>query len=140
MIGLRTLELLLSLSPVMLQMVLWLQEKLNPGDALEFKAKEKHRKYNKDIEEANAGRNTPLVFIAFPFSINGRLSVEAGTFLTDFQKMVQEKTMKIFDIFLWCSRIQFAIINRLPRIFNRIREALARHQVDHDAVDEILVQ
>ncbi|KAL0214170.1 hypothetical protein P9112_006354 [Eukaryota sp. TZLM1-RC] len=38
-----------------------------------FKAKEKHRKYDEDIEEANAGRNTQLVFIAFPFSINGRL-------------------------------------------------------------------
>ncbi|KAL0223688.1 hypothetical protein P9112_003078 [Eukaryota sp. TZLM1-RC] len=37
--------------------------------------------------------------IAFPFSTNGRLSVEAETFLDDFQKMVHEKTMKRFDIF-----------------------------------------
>ncbi|KAL0219865.1 hypothetical protein P9112_005518 [Eukaryota sp. TZLM1-RC] len=80
-----------------------------------------------------------LVFIAFPFSINGRLSVEAETFLDDFQKMVKEKTMKRFDIFLWRSRIQFAIINRLPRFFNRIREALARQQANQDFVEEILV-
>ncbi|KAL0224090.1 hypothetical protein P9112_003480 [Eukaryota sp. TZLM1-RC] len=100
----------------------------------------KHRKYDKDIEEANVDRNRQLVFIAFPFSINGRLSVEAETSLNDFQKMVQEKTMKRFDIFLWRSRIQFAIINRLPRFFNRIREALARQQADQDFVEEILVQ
>ncbi|KAL0215503.1 hypothetical protein P9112_007687 [Eukaryota sp. TZLM1-RC] len=81
------------------------RRKLNPVSALDFKAKEKHRKYDKDIEEANADRNRPLVFIAFPFSINGRLSVEAGTFLNDFQKMVQEKTMNRFDTFLWRSRI-----------------------------------
>ncbi|KAL0206518.1 hypothetical protein P9112_001825 [Eukaryota sp. TZLM1-RC] len=87
------------------------RRKFNPVSALEFKAKEEHRKYDQDIEEANADRNRPLVFFAFPFSINGRLSVEAGTFLNDFQKMVQEKTMKRFDIFLWRSRIQFAIIN-----------------------------
>ncbi|KAL0208581.1 hypothetical protein P9112_011168 [Eukaryota sp. TZLM1-RC] len=78
--------------------------------------------------------------IAFPFSINGRLSVEAEIFLDDFQKMVQEKSMKRFDIFLWRSRIQFAIINRLPRCFSRIREALARQQANQDFVDEILVQ
>ncbi|KAL0205390.1 hypothetical protein P9112_000697 [Eukaryota sp. TZLM1-RC] len=88
------------------------RRKLNPVAALDFKAKEKHRKYDKDIEEANVDRNTQLVFIAFPFSINGRLSDEARTFLNDFQKLVQEKTMKRFDIFLWRSRIQFAIINR----------------------------
>ncbi|KAL0205667.1 hypothetical protein P9112_000974 [Eukaryota sp. TZLM1-RC] len=111
---------------------------LNPVGALEFKANEKHRKYDKDIEKANAGRNTPLVFIAFPFSINGRLSVEAV--MNDFQKVVQEKTMKRFDVFLWRSRIQFAIINRLPRFFNRMREALARQQADQDFVEEILVQ
>ncbi|KAL0214158.1 hypothetical protein P9112_006342 [Eukaryota sp. TZLM1-RC] len=116
------------------------RRKLNPVAALDFKAKEKHRKYDKDIEEANVDRNTQLVFIAFPFSINGRLSVEAETFLDDFQKMVQEKTMRRFDIFLWRSRIQFAIINRLPRFFNRIREALARQQADQDFVEEILVQ
>ncbi|KAL0214884.1 hypothetical protein P9112_007068 [Eukaryota sp. TZLM1-RC] len=116
------------------------RRKLNPVAALDFKAKEKHRKYDKDIEEANVDRNTQLVFIAFPFSINGRLSVEAETFLNDFQKMVQEKTMKRFDIVLWRSRIQFAIINRLPRFFNRIREALARQQADQDFVEEILVQ
>ncbi|KAL0223844.1 hypothetical protein P9112_003234 [Eukaryota sp. TZLM1-RC] len=116
------------------------RRKLNPVAALDFKAKEKHRKYDKDIEEANVDRNTQLVFIAFPFSINERLSVEAETFLNDFQKMVQEKTMKRFDIFLWRSRIQFAIINRLPRFFNRIREALARQQADQDFVEEILVQ
>ncbi|KAL0205599.1 hypothetical protein P9112_000906 [Eukaryota sp. TZLM1-RC] len=91
------------------------RRKLSPLSALEFKAKEKHRKYDKDIEEANADRNRPLVFIAFPFSINGRLSVEAGTSLNDFQKMVQVQTMKRFDICIWRSRIQFAIINRLPR-------------------------
>ncbi|KAL0208149.1 hypothetical protein P9112_010736 [Eukaryota sp. TZLM1-RC] len=116
------------------------RRKLNPVAALDFKAKKKHRKYDKDIEEANVDRNTQLVFIAFPFSLNGRLSVEAETFLNDFQKMVQEKTMKRFDIFLWRSRIQFAIINRLPRFFNRIREALARQQADQDCVEEIMVQ
>ncbi|KAL0224334.1 hypothetical protein P9112_003724 [Eukaryota sp. TZLM1-RC] len=70
------------------------RRKLNPVAALDFKAKEKHRKYDKEIEDANVDRNTQLVFIAFPFSINGRLSVEAETFLDDFQKMVKEKTMK----------------------------------------------
>ncbi|KAL0225878.1 hypothetical protein P9112_013202 [Eukaryota sp. TZLM1-RC] len=72
------------------------RKKLNPVAALDFKAKEKHRKYDKEIEDANVDRNTQLVFIAFPFSINGRLSVEAETFLDDFQKMVKEKTMKRF--------------------------------------------
>ncbi|KAL0216439.1 hypothetical protein P9112_008623 [Eukaryota sp. TZLM1-RC] len=115
------------------------RRKLNPVAALDFKAKEKHRKYDKEIEDANIDRNTQLVFIAFPFSINGRLSVEAETFLDDFQKLVKEKTMKRFDIFLWRSRIQFAIINRLPRFFNRIREALARQQANQDFVEEILV-
>ncbi|KAL0205526.1 hypothetical protein P9112_000833 [Eukaryota sp. TZLM1-RC] len=43
------------------------RRKLNSVTALDFKAKEKHRKYDKDIEEANADRNTQLVFIAFPF-------------------------------------------------------------------------
>ncbi|KAL0219784.1 hypothetical protein P9112_005437 [Eukaryota sp. TZLM1-RC] len=62
------------------------RRKLNPVSALDFKAKEKHRKYDKAIEEANADRNTQLVFIAFPFTINRRLSVEAETFLNDFQK------------------------------------------------------
>ncbi|KAL0207728.1 hypothetical protein P9112_012356 [Eukaryota sp. TZLM1-RC] len=114
------------------------RRKLNPVTALDFKEKEKHRKYDKDIEDADA--NTQLVFIAFPFSINGRLSDEAETFLNDFQKMVQEKTLKRFDIFLWRSRIHFANINRLPRFFNRIREALARQQADQDFVEEILVQ
>ncbi|KAL0204712.1 hypothetical protein P9112_000019 [Eukaryota sp. TZLM1-RC] len=76
------------------------KRKLNPVDALEFKAKEKRRKYDKDIEEAIAGRNTPLVFIAFPSLINRRLSAEAETFLNDFQKMAQEKTMKRFNICL----------------------------------------
>ncbi|KAL0204796.1 hypothetical protein P9112_000103 [Eukaryota sp. TZLM1-RC] len=116
------------------------RRKLNPVSALDFEAKEQHRKYDKDIEEANSDRNTQLVFIAFPFSINGRLSDEAETFLNDFQKMVQEKSMKKFDIFLWRSRIQLAIINRLPRFFNRIREALARQQADQDFVGAILVQ
>ncbi|KAL0218523.1 hypothetical protein P9112_004176 [Eukaryota sp. TZLM1-RC] len=113
------------------------RRKLNPVTALDFKAEEKHRKYDKVIEEANADRKTQLVFIAFPFSINGRLSDEAEYFLNDFQKMVQEKTMKRFDIFLWRSQIQFAIINRLSRFFNRIREALARQQADQDFVEEI---
>ncbi|KAL0216572.1 hypothetical protein P9112_008756 [Eukaryota sp. TZLM1-RC] len=112
--------------------------KLNPVSALDLKANEKHRKYDKEIEDANVDRNTQLVFIAFPFSINGRLSVEAETFLDDFQEMVKEKTMKRFDIFLWRSRIQFAIINRLPRFINRIREALARQQANQDFVEEIL--
>ncbi|KAL0207741.1 hypothetical protein P9112_012369 [Eukaryota sp. TZLM1-RC] len=116
------------------------RRKLNPVGALEFEAEEKHRKYDKDIEEANAGRNTPLVSIAFPFSINGRLSVEAETYLNDFQKMVQEKTMKRFDIFFWHSRIQFAIINRLPRFLILIRETLGRQQAHQDFVEEILVQ
>ncbi|KAL0213983.1 hypothetical protein P9112_006167 [Eukaryota sp. TZLM1-RC] len=116
------------------------RRKHNPVAALDFKAKEKHRKYDKDIEAANADRNTQLVFIAFPFSINGRLSNEAETFLNDFQKMVQEKTMKRLDIFLWRLHIPFSIINRLPQFFNQIREALARQQADDDFVEEILVQ
>ncbi|KAL0216504.1 hypothetical protein P9112_008688 [Eukaryota sp. TZLM1-RC] len=66
------------------------RRKHNPVAALDFKAREKHRKYDKDIEEANVDRNTQLVFIAFPCSINGRLSVEAETFLDDFQKKVKE--------------------------------------------------
>ncbi|KAL0216554.1 hypothetical protein P9112_008738 [Eukaryota sp. TZLM1-RC] len=49
------------------------RRKLNPVGPLEFKAKEKHRKYDKYIEEANADRNRPLVFIDFVFSINGRV-------------------------------------------------------------------
>ncbi|KAL0208536.1 hypothetical protein P9112_011123 [Eukaryota sp. TZLM1-RC] len=64
------------------------RRELNPVSALEFKAKEKHRKYDKAIEETNADRNTPLVLTTFPFSINRKLSVEAGTFLNDFPKMV----------------------------------------------------
>ncbi|KAL0215643.1 hypothetical protein P9112_007827 [Eukaryota sp. TZLM1-RC] len=56
------------------------RRKLNPVAALDFKAKEKHRKYNKDIEEANADRNRPVVFIAFPFSINRKLSVKHKLF------------------------------------------------------------
>ncbi|KAL0219791.1 hypothetical protein P9112_005444 [Eukaryota sp. TZLM1-RC] len=124
----------------MLQMILWFTEENYPVSALDLKAKEKHRKCDKDIEEANAGRNNQLVFIAFPFLINERLSDEAESFLNDFQKMVQEKTMKRFDIFLWRSRIQFAINNRLPRFFNRIREALTRQQTDQVFVEGILVQ
>ncbi|KAL0216403.1 hypothetical protein P9112_008587 [Eukaryota sp. TZLM1-RC] len=115
------------------------RRKFNPVGAFQLKAQEKHRKYDKDIEKANADRNRSLVFIALPFSINERFSVEAGFFLNGFQKMVQEK-MKRFDIFLWRSRIQFAIINRLPRFFNRIRDALARQQANQDFVEEILVQ
>ncbi|KAL0204997.1 hypothetical protein P9112_000304 [Eukaryota sp. TZLM1-RC] len=46
------------------------RRKLNPVHALELNAKEKHRKYDKDIDEANADGNGTLVFIAFPFSIN----------------------------------------------------------------------
>ncbi|KAL0219269.1 hypothetical protein P9112_004922 [Eukaryota sp. TZLM1-RC] len=76
------------------------RRKLNPVAALDFKAKKKHRKYDKEIEEANVDRNTQLVFIAFPFSINGRLSVEAETFLDDFQKMVQEKPIKYLIFFM----------------------------------------
>ncbi|KAL0206453.1 hypothetical protein P9112_001760 [Eukaryota sp. TZLM1-RC] len=53
------------------------KRKFHPVSALEFKAKEKHRKYDKDIEKANADRNRPLVFIDFQFCINGRLSLEA---------------------------------------------------------------
>ncbi|KAL0216398.1 hypothetical protein P9112_008582 [Eukaryota sp. TZLM1-RC] len=49
------------------------RRKLNPVSALDFKAKENHRKYENDIEKVNADGNTQLVFIAFPFSINGRL-------------------------------------------------------------------
>ncbi|KAL0223978.1 hypothetical protein P9112_003368 [Eukaryota sp. TZLM1-RC] len=41
------------------------RRQFNPVSVLEFKAKEKHRKYDKGIEEANAGRNTQLAFIAF---------------------------------------------------------------------------
>ncbi|KAL0219286.1 hypothetical protein P9112_004939 [Eukaryota sp. TZLM1-RC] len=43
------------------------QRKLNPVSALDFKAKEKHRKYDKDIEEANADRNTQLVLLLSHF-------------------------------------------------------------------------
>ncbi|KAL0226162.1 hypothetical protein P9112_013486 [Eukaryota sp. TZLM1-RC] len=75
------------------------RRKLNPVNALAFKAKEKHRKYDQDIEEANADRNRPLAFNVFPFSINDRLSVAVEAFLNNFQKMVQENTMKRFDIF-----------------------------------------
>ncbi|KAL0223891.1 hypothetical protein P9112_003281 [Eukaryota sp. TZLM1-RC] len=116
------------------------RRKFNPVSALEFKAKEKHRKYDKDIEEANAYRNRPLVFITFAFSMNGRLSVKAETFLNGFRKMDQENTMNSCDNFLWRSRIQFVIIKRLPWFFNRIREALARQQADQDSVEEVLVQ
>ncbi|KAL0205247.1 hypothetical protein P9112_000554 [Eukaryota sp. TZLM1-RC] len=72
--------------------------KLNPVSALEFKAKEKHRKYDK-VKDTNAGRNRPLVFIVFPFSINVKLSVETGTFLNDYHKMLQQKTVIGFDNF-----------------------------------------
>ncbi|KAL0214377.1 hypothetical protein P9112_006561 [Eukaryota sp. TZLM1-RC] len=68
---------------------------LNPVDALEFKAKEKHRKYDKDIEEPNADRNKPLVFIVFPLSINGRLSVEARPFLIISKKWFKKNNEKI---------------------------------------------
>ncbi|KAL0220046.1 hypothetical protein P9112_005699 [Eukaryota sp. TZLM1-RC] len=90
------------------------RRKLNLVSALEFKAKEKHRKYDKDFEEANADRNRPLVFIAFPFSINGRLSVEAETFLNDFQKMVQEKTMK--DLISFYGALEF----NLPLVIDNL--------------------
>ncbi|KAL0223955.1 hypothetical protein P9112_003345 [Eukaryota sp. TZLM1-RC] len=56
------------------------RRRLNFVDALEFKANQKHRKYDKNIEQANADRNRHLVFVAFPFSINGRNSVEARIF------------------------------------------------------------
>ncbi|KAL0205238.1 hypothetical protein P9112_000545 [Eukaryota sp. TZLM1-RC] len=66
------------------------RRKLNPVSAV-FKSKRKHRKYDKDIKDTNVGRNRPLVFIAFPFSINVKLSVEAGTFLIYYHKIVQQK-------------------------------------------------
>ncbi|KAL0211509.1 hypothetical protein P9112_009807 [Eukaryota sp. TZLM1-RC] len=56
------------------------RRKLNPVKPFEFRAKEKRRKYDKKIEEANTDRNRPLGFSVFPFSINGKLSIEAGTF------------------------------------------------------------
>ncbi|KAL0226842.1 hypothetical protein P9112_014166 [Eukaryota sp. TZLM1-RC] len=43
------------------------KRKLNPVSALEFKAKEKSRKYDNDIEEANADRNRPLVVLLSHF-------------------------------------------------------------------------
>ncbi|KAL0204880.1 hypothetical protein P9112_000187 [Eukaryota sp. TZLM1-RC] len=43
------------------------RRKLNPVSALDFKAKEKHRKYDKDNEEANADRNTQLVLLLSHF-------------------------------------------------------------------------
>ncbi|KAL0215026.1 hypothetical protein P9112_007210 [Eukaryota sp. TZLM1-RC] len=43
------------------------RRKLNPVNALDFKAKEKHRKYDKAIEEANAGGNTQLVLFLSHF-------------------------------------------------------------------------
>ncbi|KAL0204965.1 hypothetical protein P9112_000272 [Eukaryota sp. TZLM1-RC] len=81
------------------------RRKLNPVKAFELMAKEKHRKHGKGIEEANADRNRPLFFIDFPFFIHGRISVEAGTFLNDFQELVQEKTIKHLISFmeLWNS-------------------------------------
>ncbi|KAL0207121.1 hypothetical protein P9112_012832 [Eukaryota sp. TZLM1-RC] len=63
------------------------RRQLNLVGFLELKAKEIHRKYDKDVEEANGDRNRQLVFIAFLCSINERLSVEAGTSLNDFQKI-----------------------------------------------------
>ncbi|KAL0205780.1 hypothetical protein P9112_001087 [Eukaryota sp. TZLM1-RC] len=76
------------------------RRKLNPVDAFDFRPKEKHRKYDKYIEEANADRNTPLVFITFPFSINGNfIKDKAGTFLNDFQKVVQEDLMTVYGVF-----------------------------------------
>ncbi|KAL0214010.1 hypothetical protein P9112_006194 [Eukaryota sp. TZLM1-RC] len=41
------------------------RRKLNPVGALEFKAKEKRRKYDKDIEEGNADRDRPPYFLFF---------------------------------------------------------------------------
>ncbi|KAL0216661.1 hypothetical protein P9112_008845 [Eukaryota sp. TZLM1-RC] len=67
------------------------RRKLNPVDALEFRAKEKHRKYDKDTKKANANRNRPLVFIAFPFSIHRRLSIAAKYLLNHFQKLVKKQ-------------------------------------------------
>ncbi|KAL0220021.1 hypothetical protein P9112_005674 [Eukaryota sp. TZLM1-RC] len=103
-------------------------------DAVESKVDEKQRKYVKDIGEANADRKTPLVFIVVPFSMNERLSVEAGNFLNDFHKLVQEETMKRFDVLLWQLRIQFAIVNGLNKLFRGIREAVARKQAEQDFV------
>ncbi|KAL0218369.1 hypothetical protein P9112_004022 [Eukaryota sp. TZLM1-RC] len=50
--------------------ILFHRRKLNPVDALEFKAKETHKKYDKDVEETSADRIRQLVFISFPFLIN----------------------------------------------------------------------
>ncbi|KAL0206429.1 hypothetical protein P9112_001736 [Eukaryota sp. TZLM1-RC] len=49
------------------------RRKLNPVSALDFKAKEKHRKYDKDIEEANVDRNTQLVENTILFCQNNLL-------------------------------------------------------------------
>ncbi|KAL0209063.1 hypothetical protein P9112_011650 [Eukaryota sp. TZLM1-RC] len=68
------------------------RRKLNLVSALVFKAKEKHRKYDKHIEEVNTERKTPLVFFDSAFSTNIRLSVEAGNFLDEFQRLVSENT------------------------------------------------
>ncbi|KAL0216081.1 hypothetical protein P9112_008265 [Eukaryota sp. TZLM1-RC] len=81
------------------------KRKLNPMSALEFKAQEKHRKYDKGIEKANAYRNRPLVVVAFPFSKNGRLSIESGAFLNDFQKMFKKKQWK--DLISFCGALEF---------------------------------
>ncbi|KAL0206685.1 hypothetical protein P9112_001992 [Eukaryota sp. TZLM1-RC] len=45
-----------------------LKKNLNPVNALENKANEKHRKYDKDIKEAHADRNKPFIFIVLLFS------------------------------------------------------------------------
>ncbi|KAL0210275.1 hypothetical protein P9112_010359 [Eukaryota sp. TZLM1-RC] len=74
--------------------------KLDPVSVLDFKAKEKHRKYDKDTEEANVDRNIQLVFIAFLFSINERLSDDEETVLNDFQKMVQKNNEKIWYLLM----------------------------------------
>ncbi|KAL0210302.1 hypothetical protein P9112_010386 [Eukaryota sp. TZLM1-RC] len=41
--------------------------KLGPVSVLDFKAKERHRKYDTDTEEANVDRNTQLVFLLLSY-------------------------------------------------------------------------
>ncbi|KAL0225476.1 hypothetical protein RCL1_003388 [Eukaryota sp. TZLM3-RCL] len=105
--------------------------KLLPEDALYKKERKKHNKYDSIIEHSNLTRSKRLVFMAFAFSINGRLSPEALLFMKKFQQMVNDKTLKRFDRFIWRARIQFAVIHRLPMYFQLIRRALVRESF-HD--------
>ncbi|KAL0206460.1 hypothetical protein P9112_001767 [Eukaryota sp. TZLM1-RC] len=86
------------------------RRKLNPIGALGFKAKEKHRKYDKDIEESNADRNRPLVLLLFSFSINERLLVEGATSLNVFSKNGTKKKKKDLKSFYGALEFNFPLL------------------------------